>query len=68
MNNAIATLHLNSWAGHSTSNVEILKETPKRFKIKLLKDCLKGKSGKILYVPKYAVSNIEDDTNEHNQN
>lgn len=51
-----AKLHLNSWAGHTTHAVEILKETPKRIKIRLLEDCLKGKAGKILYAPKYSIT------------
>lgn len=52
----MAKLHLNSWAGHTTHQCEILKETPKRYKIKLLEDSLKGKVGTVIYVPKYAIT------------
>ena len=55
-----ARLHLNSWAGHTTTPVEILKETPKRYQVKLLADCLKGKAGTVLYVPKYAIAKDEE--------
>jgi len=49
------TLYLNSWAGRTETPVAILKETPKRYKVQLLADCLKGKAGTVLYAPKYAV-------------
>lgn len=48
-------LYLNSWAGRTETPVKILKETPKRFRVELLQDCLKGKKGRVLYVPKYAI-------------
>lgn len=55
-------LHINSWAGHSKHPVEIVKETPKRYLIRILEDGTplagRGKSGKKgdeVYVPKYAV-------------
>lgn len=51
-----AYLHYESWAGHSKIPVEIIRETLRRFKVRLLKDCMKGKAGRELYVPKYAVS------------
>jgi hypothetical protein len=49
-------LHLESWAGRTKKPVEILKETPTRYKVKLLADCMKGKKDSILYVPKNAIT------------
>jgi hypothetical protein len=51
-----AYLHLNSWAGRTDHEIRILKETPLQYKIKLLEDCLKGRMGKVLLVPKHAIS------------
>ena len=48
-------LCLDSWAGRTETEITILKETPKRYKVRLEADCLKGKKGAVLYVPKYAV-------------
>lgn len=54
-----ATLCLNSWAGRVERPVEIIKETPKRYKIKLLEDTLlpsgRQRAGAEVYVPKYAI-------------
>ena len=55
-----AYLHLDSWAGHTKHEVELVRRTPKRFRVKLLVDCLKGKRGTVLNVPKSAVT-FEDD-------
>lgn len=49
-------LHLNSWAGQTKSQVRIIKETPKRYRVELLEDCMKGKKGAVILVPKYAIS------------
>lgn len=51
-----ATLHLDTYAGRTKTPVEIIKETPKRYQVRLLADCAKGRSGDILYAPKYAVT------------
>jgi len=57
-----AFLHTNSWAGHGKTPVEIIKETPKRFRVKLLEDTTlpgrnrSGKAGQEILVPKYAIS------------
>lgn len=50
-----AYLHLDSWAGRAKKRVEIIKETPKQYKVRLLEDSMKGRAGKELYVPKYAI-------------
>lgn len=52
----IGYIHFESWAGHTKHKVEILKETPKRFKVKLLEDCIGHKTGEVIYAPKYTVS------------
>ena len=49
-------LHLNSWAGRTQHPVKIIKETPKRYRVELLERCPKGEAGRVLYVPKSAVS------------
>jgi hypothetical protein len=47
------------WAGRIETPCEILKETPKRFLVRLGEDCcLPGrhvKGGREVYVPKYAI-------------
>lgn len=48
-------LNLNSWAGRTSHKVEIIKETPQCYRVKLLEDCLKGDTGAIILVPKYAI-------------
>lgn len=53
-------LCLDSWAGRTNVPCEIVGETPKKYRIKLLKDSLLpskkyGKAGEIVLVPKYAV-------------
>ena len=48
-------LTLESWAGRTNHPVEILGETPKRYKVKLMTDNIKGRKGTVLKVPKYAV-------------
>lgn len=52
-------LHLESWAGHTTTPIRIVRETPKRFWIILDADCLKGNAGTGIYVPKTAVEELE---------
>jgi hypothetical protein len=53
-------LHLESWGGRSKTLVEILDEYSKRYKVRLLENCLKGSKGKIVLVPKYAISKEND--------
>lgn len=54
-------LCLNSWVGRQEIPVEILDETPSRYRIRLLHDCkLPGRNrygsmGDIVLVPKYAI-------------
>lgn len=48
------------WDGRSLVPVVIIKETPKRYRIELLSDCLMPsrrfrKRGSVMYVPKYAI-------------
>ena len=40
-----------SWAGTTTTFVEILGRTPKRLRIRFLSDCPKGKRGDVKLVP-----------------
>lgn len=54
-----ATLCLNSWAGRIEHPVEVIKETPRRYKIRLLEDALlpsgRKRAGSEVYVPKCAI-------------
>ena len=59
-----ARLHIDSFAGRSTVSVEIVGETPKRYRVRLLADCLlpnrrRGKTGDVVLVPASAVT-VED--------
>lgn len=62
MTSQTAYLHINSWAGHSKHPVEIVKETSKRYKVRLVEDThlpgrnRYGNAGDEVYVPKYAIS------------
>jgi hypothetical protein len=55
----LTLLCTDGWAGRIETPCEILKETPKRFLVRLGEDCcLPGrhvKAGRQVYVPKYAV-------------
>jgi hypothetical protein len=53
-------LHLESWAGRTSHPVIVLKETARRYKIRLLEDCIKGHAGCVIYAPKAAVTLQED--------
>lgn len=46
---------LNSWAGFQRVPCEMIKINPKRSRVKILKDCMKGKTGKEILVPNYAL-------------
>jgi hypothetical protein len=52
-------LFVNGWPGSIETPCEILKETPKRFLVRLREDCyLPGRhvrAGREVYVPKYAI-------------
>lgn len=54
-------LMMDGYAGREYVPVEIVRETPKRYVIKLLEDTQlpgrnrRGKAGQEVYVPKYAV-------------
>lgn len=56
-----ATLMIDSWAGKSRYPVEIVAETPQRYKVKLLAPTRlpgrnkSGQAGDVVLVPKYAV-------------
>jgi hypothetical protein len=53
---------MDGWAGFHKEPVEIVGETPKKYRVKLLKDCRlpgrwrEGKAGQIILVPKYVVT------------
>ena len=58
--NEAAKLRLDSWAGREYVPVMIVGETPKRYRIRLLRDALlpsrrQCKAGDVVSVPKYAV-------------
>jgi len=51
-----------SWAGYSTARVTVLKETPKRFKVRWEDEsAFRGRfyPGKIFYVPKHVLTIIQ---------
>jgi len=55
-----AVLVLDSWAGRERIPVEIVGETPKRYRVKLLAACLlpsrrRVEAGAVVLVPRYAV-------------
>lgn len=55
-----AYLLLDSWAGREKHEVEIVGETAKRYRIRLLSDVRlpskrDGKAGDVVLVPKYAI-------------
>ena len=60
-----ARLHIDSFAGRRKVEVEIVGETPKRYRVRLLADCKlpgrnrKGKTGDVVLVPASAVT-VED--------
>jgi len=49
-------VRIESWGGSHVVPVEIVAETPKRYKIRFLKGCLKGAVGAERYVAKNVVS------------
>lgn len=58
----ISYLCMDGWAGFHKEPVEVIGETSKRYRIRLLKDCRlpgrlrEGKKGQEILVPKYAIS------------
>ena len=55
-----AKLLLDGWAGRSEHPVEVVEETPKRYRVKLLCDVRlpsrrEGKAGDVVLVPKHAI-------------
>ena len=54
-------VHFNSWAGRSAKRVEILDETPKRYRVRLLEDAVGRKSGDEFLAPKDAVT-LDDES------
>lgn len=60
-----AALLLDGWAGRERHKVEVIGETPKRYRVRLLADTRlpsnrQHKAGDVVLVPKYAV--VFDDT------
>jgi hypothetical protein len=49
-------LHFDSWAGRTRHRVEILSETPQRYRVRLLERALRHPAGKVLLPPKHAVT------------
>jgi len=54
-------LCLDGWAGRVEVPVTIIGETPKRYRVRLGRDCRlpsrrEGKAGEVVLVPKYAVT------------
>lgn len=54
----IGRLWLDSWAGRTSKRVDVIGETPQRYRVRLLEDIpLKGwQLGDVRLVPKYAVT------------
>jgi hypothetical protein len=49
-------IHVDSWAGRQTVEVEILGHTPKRVRVRFLSDCRKGPIGTVrLLAPEVVV-------------
>lgn len=59
-------LCINAWYGRGEHPVEIVKETPKRYLVKILRDNTlvpggrRMNTGDELYVPKYAIKKTEE--------
>ena len=53
-------IHFDGWAGRTKHRVEILKETPKRFRVRMLEQAYRHSAGSVLLAPKYAVTLEED--------
>jgi len=57
----MATLEMDGWAGRTRHPVEVIGETPTRYRVRLLEDMRLpgrwryGKAGDIILVPKYAI-------------
>ena len=49
------TVAFESWAGRTNVPVEILGETPKRYRVRWLETALSHTQGSVSLVPKYAV-------------
>jgi hypothetical protein len=58
-----AVVSVESWAGRSEHPVEIIAETPKRFRVRHLDSAFRWMRGDERYVPKYAVRD-EDNPQE----
>ena len=61
-----AYLHLDTWAGRIREPVELIGETPKRYRIRLLSDIRlpsrrQGRAGDEVLVPKYSISISDED-------
>lgn len=55
-------VQFDGWAGRYRVRCEILKETPKRFKVRFMEDVsARRRAGEIAYAPKYAVT-VESET------
>lgn len=58
-----AVLCLQGWEGYTETPVSIVRETPKRFVVRLLRDMRLpsrrwGKAGEEVYVPKHSVKEV----------
>lgn len=54
-------LNLDGWAGRNRVPVEVVEETPKRYRVKLGESCSlpsrrSGRAGDVVLVPKYAIT------------
>jgi hypothetical protein len=52
-------LHLDGWAGRTRHRVEILGETPRRLRVRLVERAYRHPAGKVLRAPRHAV--VRDD-------
>ncbi|NLE94386.1 MAG: hypothetical protein GX600_01705 [Dehalococcoidia bacterium] len=60
------TLEIDGWAGRTSAPVEVVGETPKRYRVRLLQDTRlpgryrRGAKGDVVLVPRYAVKGYEE--------
>ncbi len=57
----MATLEIDGWAGRTSHPIEVIGETPTRYRVRLIEDTRlpgryrQGAKGDVVLVPKYAV-------------
>ena len=59
------TLEIDGWAGRVSTPVEVIGETPSRYRIRLLQDTRlpgnrRGAKGDVVLVPRYAIKGYQE--------